>query len=222
MAAVLFAGILTTQPPSNGQEDESNDISIRGIDPKNLPFDKIITVDSDYTKTILYDRASEGDSCFITCNNYNGVTSKWSNYYVDLQPFENFCLFLTGCSSQYPIPSSEVRLIVDEGTWQLKMSDPSKNRYYLPLEARQALANRPEFIQIEISGIKMPIYRIGQKNVPLIGEVVNTTAEIQSAAQGGSSAKSKEERLIELQSLKEKGLISPEEFQKAREKIIID
>jgi hypothetical protein len=220
LALTALALIASCLAGANAKEYESQDRGIKGVDPKNLPFNKIIKVVTEYTDTVLCDRAIEGDMCFITCNNYNGVTSKWSNYYVDLQPFENFCMFLTGCSSQYPLPPSEVRLKVGDRTWLLKISDPAQNRYYLPLEARQAIAGKNGNIDIEIPGVKMPVYRIGAGNLPLIADVVNQTEEKQSSIDSDSRARSKEERLVELKSLRIKGLISPDEYEKARMKVI--
>jgi len=196
-----------------------DDISIKGLDPKGLPFNKVIKVDSDYTNSILYDRAIEGDMCFISCNKYNGVTSKWSNFYVDLQPFENFCMFWTGCASQYPLPSSEVRLKVNDSVWTLKMLDPDNNRYYLPLQARKAIGLKSGNISLEIAGVKMPVYRIGENNLSLIAEVVNQNQEKQLPL-GTGVPRNKEERLIELKALLDKGLISPVEYTNTRLKII--
>ena len=222
LALAVAASIVATSglTCASAKESEVQDRTIKGIDPKTLPFNKVIKVETPYTNSIVYDRATEGDMCFITCNNYNGVTSKWSNYYVDLQPFENFCMFLTGCSSQYPLPSREVRLKVGDKAWTLKMSDPEQNRYYLPLEARKAIGGSIGKIELEISGIKMPVYRIGMTNLPLIAEVVNKTDEKQELLGAQSGNKSKENLLLELQSLREKGLIAPAEYDKARVRII--
>lgn len=216
----IIALTLTCSPRLSASESQSADQSIKGIDPKNLPFDKVIAVDTDYTTSIVYDRATEGDMCFITCNNYNGVTSKWSNYYVDLQPFENFCMFITGCSSQYPIPSAEVRLTVNETSWTLKMTNTKENRYYLPLDARKAISQGAESITIEIAGVKMPQYKIGRKNISLIAEVVNQADERQDLTESNTKTQGVEERLLELKRLKEKNLISADEYEKAREKVI--
>lgn len=220
LSAILLGTAFAVPTPPFAHAVESEDINIRNKDPKNLPFDKVIQLSSDYTDRILYDRAIEGDMCFITCNNYNGVTSKRSNFYVDIQPFENFCMFLTGCSSQYPLPSSEVRLTVDQATWTLKMRDPTNNRYYLPLEARQAIKANPRAISLEIAGVKMPVYRIGAKNIPLLGNVVVTQTEKYYSSHE-STGKTKEGRLVELKQLFDKGLISPEEYAEGRREIIV-
>lgn len=223
VTALLASAAISLYPfASTAAERFQRDRSIKGVDPKNLPFNAVIKVEAGYTDKILYDRAVEGDMCFITCNNYSGVVSKWSNYHVDLQPFENFCMFLTGCSSQYPIPSREVILKVGEEAWTLRMVEPEQSRYYLPLEARQAIGERRGKISLEISGIKMPVYRIGPKNLPLLADVVNQTVEKQGFVEPGLSAKSKEGRLAELQSLRDKNLITPAEYAEARRRIIQD
>jgi hypothetical protein len=217
IAKLLLTGVLSLVFTLAASAND--DISIKGLDPKGLPFNKVIKVDSDYTNSILYDRAVEGDMCFISCNKYNGVTSKWSNFYVDLQPFENFCMFWTGCASQYPLPSSEVRLKVNDSVWTLKMLDPDNNRYYLPLQARKAIGLKSGNISLEIAGVKMPVYRIGENNVSLIAEVVNQNQEKQLPL-GTGVPRGKEERLIELKALFDKGLISPVEYTNTRLKII--
>jgi len=217
IAKLLLTGVLSLVFTLAASAND--DISIKGLDPKGLPFNKVIKVDSDYTNSILYDRAVEGDMCFISCNKYNGVTSKWSNFYVDLQPFENFCMFWTGCASQYPLPSSEVRLKVNDSVWTLKMLDPDNNRYYLPLQARKAIGLKSGNISLEIAGVKMPVYRIGENNLSLIAEVVNQNQEKQLPL-GTGVPRSKEERLIELKALLDKGLISPVEYTNTRLKII--
>ena len=217
IAKLLLTGVLSLVFTLAASAND--DISIKGLDPKGLPFNKVIKVDSDYTNSILYDRAVEGDMCFISCNKYNGVTSKWSNFYVDLQPFENFCMFWTGCASQYPLPSSEVRLKVNDSVWTLKMLDPDNNRYYLPLQARKAIGLKSGNISLEIAGVKMPVYRIGENNVSLIAEVVNQNQEKQLPL-GSGVPRNKEDKLIELKTLLDKGLISPVEYTNARLKII--
>ena len=102
-------------------------MNIKGIDPKNLLFDTPISTSKSPLTTVLYDRAVEGDMCFLSCNFYNGVTSKWSNFFVDLQPFENFCMSLTGCASQYPTPSEEILLKIGSSSYSLKISDITQN-----------------------------------------------------------------------------------------------
>lgn len=193
------------------------DINIKGVDPKNLKFDVILPATLSPNTKILYDRAVEGDMCFISCNFYNGVTSKWSDFYVYVQPFENFCLTLTGCASQYPSPSADIQIIVDGQRYPIKISDPESNGYYLPLDVRQTIASSSSQIAIEISGVKMPLYKVGARNSALIKQVVNTITELESAQTGSNT---KEQRLKELQALFDKGLISEQELEAARMKIL--
>lgn len=209
-----------------GREEEEKkdlkirtDVNIKGIDPKNILFDTPIPSSSSPVSTVLYDRASEGDSCFITCNFYNGVTSKWSDFFVDLQPFENFCMALTGCSSQYPSPSEEVVLNVGKNSFVLKMIDNSSNRYYLPLSSRQAISAVDGEIMVEIRGVKMPSYKIGAKNRQRLRSLVNREIELDEfqEKQGTQSLKQK---LVEAKELLDADLISEDEYKEMKANIL--
>ena len=199
----------------------SPNVNIKGLDPKRLTFNKVITVTGEAQVTkVLFDRASEGDMCAITCNHYNGVTSKWSDFEVSLQPFENFCMFFTGCSSQWPLPSQTVTLIVGQSRYELKQTQPETLGYYLPLAARKAIAREESPLAIEIAGVKMPIYRIGEQNRSLLRSVVNQEDELDTASP--VVARSKAERLSELRILLEAKQISKAEYDTARAKILAD
>ena len=63
------------------KKEINTDVNIKGIDPKNLLFNTPISTTNSPLTTVLYDRAVEGDMCFISCNFYNGVTSKWSDFF---------------------------------------------------------------------------------------------------------------------------------------------
>jgi hypothetical protein len=195
--------------------------NIRGIDPKKLPFNEIIKIDGGKEVTkVLFDRATEGDMCFITCNFYNGVTSKWTDYEVSLQPFENFCMTLTGCSNQYPIPSESVTLIVGSTRHILKITNPETLGYYLPLEARKDIASNIAEVKFEIKGSKMPVYRIGKDNVLKIKEVVNQTTELDTIKLLRPSTKAS--RLEELKQLLDAKQITITEYESSRKAILIE
>ncbi len=238
LAASLLAtsALLIIPTPGRAQWDEYDnndsdleelytsraDRSIRGTDPKNLPFDRILkSSGKDGITNILYDRAVEGDMCFISCNNYNGVTSKWSNFYVEIQPFENFCMALTGCSSQYPLPPQTVTLNVSGKQFKLDQIDSSLLRYYLPLEARAEIAKNKGGISIDIAGVKMPRYKIGSKNRSKLSTVVNAQQELDKYLQEKATT-SKADRLKELKKLLKSGEISQGEYDKARANILSD
>jgi len=213
--------LLALSPVAASGDTKNWDVNIKGMDPRKLPFNTVVTSTTPPNTKILYDRASEGDMCAITCNFYNGVTSKWTDFYLYLQPFENFCMFFTGCSSQYPLPSESIAVITGEKRFVIKMQDPNTNSYYLPLALRKTLKeSNGKQISIEIAGIKMPTYRIGEENTSKIAEIVNGTEEL--LINSGQPTSSKEERLKEIGELRKKGLISQEEYERARLKIISD
>ena len=226
MASPIGAQInenLIAQRGSDWDDDEEEedrtirvDTNIKGIDPKHLLFNEIISTQLKPNTKVLYDRQTEGDMCFMTCNFYNGVTSQWSDFFVDLQPFENFCLSTAGCASQYPTPSDLITLTVDDASFDLRMTDLSRNRYYLPLVTRRALAQNQGSVVIEIRGVKKPIYRLGKKNLELVKMVVNTSKELPDFLYGSQS--SKKGYLLEIKDLLENGFIDSSEYDKLRKK----
>jgi len=197
----------------------STDVNIKGIDPKRLLFDTPISTTNSPLTTVLYDRAVEGDMCFISCNFYNGVTSKWSDFFVDLQPFENFCMTLTGCANQYPSPSEAILLKIGDSSYTLKMSDLAQNRYYIPLRARKDIASNSGEISIEIQGVKMPVYKIGSKNRETLRTLIDNSQELTEYVEV-EKPRTRKEKLIEAKDLLDAGLITENEYQEMREKIL--
>ena len=196
------------------------DVNIKGIDPKHLLFNTPISTSNSPLTTVLYDRAVEGDMCFLSCNFYNGVTSKWSDFFVDLQPFENFCMALTGCANQYPTPSEEILLRVGDSRFTLKMSDLTQNRYYyIPLLARKDIASKSGDISIEIQGVKMPVYKIGPKNRKTLRTLVDTSQELTHYVEV-EEPRTLKEKLVEAKDLLDSGLIDESEYQEMRERIL--
>ena len=201
------------------KKEISTDVNIKGIDPKRLLFDTPISTTNSPLTTVLYDRAVEGDMCFISCNFYNGVTSKWSDFFVDLQPFENFCMSLTGCASQYPSPSEEILLRIGDSGYTLKMSDSAQNRYYIPLRARKDIASKSGEISIEIQGVKMPVYKIGPKNRETLRTLIDQSQELTEYVEV-DKPRTLKEKLVEAKDLLDSGLITEPEYQEMREKIL--
>ena len=201
------------------KKEISTDVNIKGIDPKNLLFDTPISTSKSPLTTVIYDRAVEGDMCFLSCNFYNGVTSKWSDFFVDLQPFENFCMSLTGCASQYPTPSEEILLKIGRSSYSLKISDITQNRYYIPLLARKDIASNSGEVTIEIQGVKMPIYKIGPKNREILRKLVNQSQELTQYVDA-ENPRTLKEKLVEAKDLLDSGLITEAEYQEMREKIL--
>ena len=197
----------------------TTDVNIKGLDPKRLPFDTLIKSENEPVTRVLYDRAVEGDMCFISCNFYNGVTSKWSDFFVDLQPFENFCMTLTGCANQYPTPSEEILLRVGDASHVLKMSDITQNRYYIPLLVRKDIASNDGEVSIEIQGVKMPVYKVGPKDRETLRALVDQSRELTEYVEA-EKPRTIKEKLFEAKDLLDSGLITEPEYQEMREKIL--
>jgi hypothetical protein len=201
------------------KKEINTDVNIKGIDPKNLLFNTPVSTTNSPLTTVLYDRAVEGDMCFISCNFYNGVTSKWSDFFVDLQPFENFCMTFTGCASQYPTPSEVVLLKIGSSSYSLKMSDLTQNRYYIPLLARKDISRSSGEVSVEIQGVKMPVYKIGPENREILRKLVNQSQELTKYVDVEKSRTLKE-KLLEAKDLLDSGLITEAEYQDRRLKIL--
>lgn len=99
------------------------------------------------------------------------------------------------------------------------MTKPDENGYYMPLSLRKEIALSASQLIVEIVGVKMPIYKIGEPNSKQIKKLVNITDELNVA---NGDVLSKEARLKELQALYEKGLISDKELEAARLKVLLE
>jgi hypothetical protein len=199
--------------------NEPVDINLKGIDP-NVPLNKILPASSPPNTMVIYDRASK-DTRSLTWVKYDGVTSKWTNYFLHLQPFEKQCSFGAGCSNQFPLPSPTITLVVNNKEHRIAMTDPATNGYYIPLETRKAIASFPlNTLGVLIPGIKMSQYRIGAKNAMAIASILNTSVELRDPSAPVTS--SKEKRLKDAEELHLRGLITDKELKDSRIKIISD
>jgi len=225
LAGVLLLTSLSAEALENNKEEIGYiDLSAKNLRPaKDFPFDVVLGQSQSDGARVLFNREYKGRLCFFSCHFYDGVISKWTNFFVEVQPYENTCLSLAGgCNNTaFADPSKSLGVKVGKDAYTIEMVDPSKNRYYLPLALRKALANADtDSVVIETSFPKYPAYRLGAKTVSKIGQVVDTTQEIAVQPAGGELQKSKAEKLTELESLYKSGMISEEEYRKAREKII--
>jgi hypothetical protein len=224
---VIQCCFLLDAPKANAFDPSKNlppETNIKGIDPKKLPFNQIIKIDGGKEVTkVLFDRAIKGISCFMSCDFYYGVTSKWTDYEVNLQPFESNCLMSVfgRCKHHdYPLPSQSITLITGGNHHKLKMTNPDTLGYYLPLDARKDIASTATELIIEIEGVKMPAYKIGKDNIVKIQEVINQTDELEKIKLLRPSTKAS--RLEELKQLLDAKQITISEYEASRKAILID
>jgi hypothetical protein len=199
------------------------ELNIKEFKAKSLPFSEVIADPNDASSKVVFDQGYKGRLCFTSCNFYEGYTSKWSSYFLDLQPYESTCFSLAGgCNSiTFPIPDEELEVRVGSNSFKVKMSDPTRNSYYLPLELRRAIANSgDESIVINTSWDKLREYKIGQKTRVLLPIVLDQSKELQSKIENQQPVTSIEARLVELAELRKKGLIKSQEYEEMRRKIL--
>ena len=99
------------------------------------------------------------------------------------------------------------------------MSDLTQNRYYIPLLARKDIASNNDELIIEIKGVKMPIYKIGAKNRETLRTLVDQSQELTQYIEE-EKPKTLKEKLIEAKDLLDSDLITEDEYQEMREKIL--
>lgn len=227
---LAVAGVLTLSPVSaevSDNKDEAIDyaeLSVKNLRPaKGFPFDVVLEQSSSKIDRVLFNREYKGRLCFFSCHFYDGVISKWTNFFVEIQPYENTCFSLAGgCNSTaFADPGKSLNVMIGKDTFSMQMSDPSKNQYYLPLALRKALlVDGGNNVLIETNFPKYPIYRLGEKTRAKLREVLDTSQELVVEPAEGGFRQSKAEKLTELEALYESGKISEEEYRQARSKII--
>ena len=100
------------------------------------------------------------------------------------------------------------------------MTNREKNQYYLPLKLRKKIAQNNTELSIEMSGVELPVYKVGSKARPLLNQIINTQQELKNFLRASSGKASKADRLAEVKDLFDQGLINKDEYKDARKKII--
>lgn len=210
-----------------------HELNIKQYSNKKLPLREVIIAPgaSPLVTKVLYDKGYRGRYCMFSCQFYDGYTSKWTDYYVSIQPYQSTCFALAGgCNvSTYPAPDEEIELKIDEKVYQLKMSNPDTYSYYLPLEVRRILAaSSDSSVAIHTSWDRLRVYELGDKTKNLLGSVLNQDNELEieidvkpSSPESKTDAKpSLESQIQEINALLRKGMISRDEYDSMRRNIL--
>ena len=221
---MLPTTVVANTAARDGEVIDYVDLNIRDFKAKKLPFSRVLPSTAEIGQKVLFDQAYRGRLCFISCHFYDGYTSKWSQYYLDLQPYESTCFALAGgCNTiTFPRPDPRIRVGVGGQEFEVSMIDESRYRYYLPLALRQAIAaSETTPVIIKTTWDKYRDYRVGDKSRRLLGAVLNRNEEIEVPRSSGPSAvTSIEEKLNELKVLRDKGLIDEGEYNRLRQKTL--
>jgi hypothetical protein len=91
---------LASSPQSSVQPDSSKSASGESVieindwkePPKNIPWSKIVTIKSPFeTYRAVWDQDYRGRSCFLSCNFYDGLISRWTGDQVAVAQFSTYC-----------------------------------------------------------------------------------------------------------------------------------
>ena len=202
----------------------NTDVNIRGDETKYL-FNELIPTDQKPNSQIFYDREYKGSQCNVfgyNCLVQTGVIAKWSNFFVELQPYEHLipARALARGKKLFPFPSQTIWFKISGESIEVPMTNRDKFQYYLPLKVRKEIAKNDGDFSLEIPGIRFPIYVVGEKARNTLDGLVNTDRELQEYLGQSSGKASKAERLKELQDLLDQGLINQNEYKEGRQKII--
>jgi hypothetical protein len=236
MRILALAAVFALQTPI-GISTEAKDVrpttaessplySIKSANSKSLPYGKILIFPGPPETRVLYDRGYKGRLCVTSCHFYDGILSKWSNFFLQLQPYESTCFALAGgCNTtHYPEAPKEIIISVQARDFVVRMTDESRNEYYLPLEIRKEITKNPATdVVVKTKWEKFPAYKIGRKSVLMLAKVLDSKSEIAVSQQDNETGqKTKSERLTELKEALDKDLINKDEYNRARMLILQD
>ena len=113
-----------------------------------------------------------------------------------------------------------IYLKINNNLVEIEMTDWEKNQYYLPLQLRKEIVDSNTDLSIEMSGVKMPVYKVGEKARPMLNNILNTKNELTQFKKQKTFVPTKASKLKELKELFDSGLINKQEYSTARQKIL--
>ena len=170
---------LASTPQSSVQQDSSKSASGEPVieindwkePPKNIPWSKIVTIKSPFeTYRAVWDQDYRGRSCFLSCNFYDGLISRWTGDQVAVAQFSTYC-FSGNCRKTFQNIPYGIDLSIEGEQFSLSGSD---GLFVLSAKVRKALeasAENPK-IAIRIGGNNSVIYNIGSDSARSIRRLV--------------------------------------------------
>jgi hypothetical protein len=228
--AFAVVAVLTASPAlaQNAYKISKNysELSVKELRPeKDFPFDVVIEPSRADGSRAIFNREYKGRLCFISCHFYDGIISKWSNLFLEIQPYESTCFAIAGgCNNtSFEPPGKALKVMVGEQAFVINMTDPSRNQYYLPLGLRRAIIDKGNNALVIQTGFsRYPSYRLDENLSKKLSQVLDPVQEIKISSPVSEMQKPKAERLRELDELMKSGMISEREYKQAREKIITE
>ena len=177
----------SVQPDSSKSASSESVIEINDWKepPKNIPWSKIVTIKSPFeTYRAVWDQDYRGRSCFLSCNFYDGLISRWTGDQVAVAQFSTYCL--SGfCRKTFQNIPYGIDLSIDGEQFSLSGSD---GLFVLSAKVRKALEASTETpkIAIRIGGNNSVIYNIGNDSAKSIRKLVLDEAKEDLASKPSS------------------------------------
>ncbi len=211
---------------ARAQYNGQSQIAIRELLAKNaVTYDKLIPGNSERSGSIVYNREYRGRLCLFSCEFYDGVVSRWADFYVDLEFYQSTCSgFPGGCkTTTYPQPKERVVLVIGNQEHELNLINRDLNRYYIPLSARREIYANPNLeAKIKTGWDLFPEYRLGKVFLEKLKVLLDTSRELSPVYPSSQFARSKMERLKEIDELLRSGAITRSEYDNTRKRILLE
>jgi len=204
---------------SYAQETLNLDPGVKGTENRRLEYQKVFKSSSQPDISFFFDKEYKGQGCVIGCDVYVGIMAKWSSYFLQLQPYDKRCTIT--CRTFYSMPPLLVPITIGGLKYELSMVDKDEYIYYIPLAIRKSISNSTADVALQIQGSNFPDYKLSDRSLALLREVVNTSQELPIALPPKAS-QSKAQRLVDLKDLFEKNLISDKEYLDLRLRILAE
>jgi len=185
---------LASSPPSGVQQESpksTSDESVIEINdwkdpPKDIPWSKIVTIKSPFeTYRAVWDQDYRGRSCFISCDYYDGLISRWTGDQLAVAQFSSYCAWGPCRKTFLNIPYG-IEVSIDGEQFSLSGSD---GLFVLSAKVRKALeasAETPK-IAIRMGGNNSIIYNIGSDSAKSIRSLVREEAKEDLASKPGNT-----------------------------------
>ena len=178
----------STQPERSRRANEEILIEITDWKepPSNIPWSKIVTIKSAFeTYRAVWDQDYKGRSCFLSCNFYDGLISRWTGDQLAVAEFSTYC-FGGNCRKSFKSIPYGVELSINGEQFSLSGSD---GLFALNSKVRRALEVSPENtkISLRLGGNHSVIYNIGDASTKSIKSLIlQEASEDKSAKAGGA------------------------------------
>jgi len=143
--------------------------------PKSIPWSQIVTIKSPFeTYKAVWDQDYTGSSCFLSCNFYNGFTSRWTGESLSVAWFSTTC-FSGNCTKRWQNIDHGVEVQVNGQNFTVYGHGDDM---VIPSKLRKAILSSSEpKISLRISGNNSSIYNIGTETAKSIHLLVKEYAE---------------------------------------------